>query len=309
MPLILTAGLTYQFTPPQAWIGIQELLISAGLLICALLTAIGVQRGSITMRTYTAIGPFSFFLFYLLLRFVGIDLMRSNEWKMGHTLVASAPAHLLILCGMTILTIVGIWRAWIGARWLAMALAGAGLISSGLNGFDLLHHRALHSWVYLVSICGSALILINLSGHSMHAATLARQPENSIWRSDAPMIRKLRWSILANLVAIPMLLVYGWLQPIVAATKNIAFILAGVLALASILAIARKVIGAVLLSLGGIALLVLTIVTISLADTKTDPYALMIASYYAVFWLPGAIFSAIAGISLAKPVTQLLRKD
>ncbi len=60
--------------------------------------------------------------------------------------------------------------------------------------------------------------------------------------------------ILTAFAAVPMLLVYAWVQPIVPATQTTAVVLAALLALGAILAVRGKLVGALMLVLAGAGL-------------------------------------------------------
>jgi hypothetical protein len=106
------------------------------------------------------------------------------------------------------------------------------------------------------------------------------------------------------LVAVPMLLVYAWMQPIVPATVVPAQLVAAVLTLGVAAAARGRVLGALLLVVGGAGLLVVTAATYFGAEAGTT----RVASYYVVFWLPAALTSLACAGLLAGPVLRLLRR-
>jgi len=110
------------------------------------------------------------------------------------------------------------------------------------------------------------------------------------------------------MAAIPMLLVYTWMQPIVPETANTALPLAIFLGLAIAAATSKKVIGAMALVLGGIALLAETAATVHMARQNPDPLVGQIALYYAVFWLPAGLLSLQCGARMVAPVLRMLSR-
>ena len=158
----------------------------------------------------------------------------------------------------------------------------------------------LTAWVLFVTALGGAMIALNLAMPAVRDA-FAR---DATWASDHRMIRGLRASLIASFAAVPMLLVYAWLQPIVPATQGTALALAAVLAAGGMLAVRGKVIGAVLLVLAGAGLFAQTAVTALAAA----PEQREIAGYYAVFWLPAALLAIASGARLAGPAWRLLRR-
>lgn len=148
------------------------------------------------------------------------------------------------------------------------------------------------------------MIGLSLLGPRMREAFLARSDADGLWRSSHRLVRSVRWTILTNLIAVPMLLVYAWVQPVVPSTRLAALVLAALLGLGTALAMGRKVVGALLLSVGGLGLLVQTLATLSLGGRAQ----LYITSYYTVFWLPAALASLICAALLARPLRDHLRQ-
>jgi hypothetical protein len=90
------------------------------------------------------------------------------------------------------------------------------------------------------------------------------------------------------------------MQPLVPATASTALFLAAFLSLSIALVISKRVIGALGLVVGGIALLVQTAFTIEMSTQLNS------ALYYAAFWVPAGIAATICGARLAKPLLRLL---
>ena len=110
-------------------------------------------------------------------------------------------------------------------------------------------------------------------------------------------MRTLRWSLVTALASAPMLLVYAVTQPIVPGTQEIAGALAVAQIIATLLCARRKLVGAILLSLFGAALLAFTILCAMAthASNAIDPW---IMTYYAVFWIPAGVVSVATGAVL-----------
>ena len=186
-------------------------------------------------------------------------------------------------------------RMW--ARWAYLGLGLAAIGSGGLNAINfwpVSGHVEAHapawsmlvleqSWGYACAIVAGLLIVANLApiGDSFVAG-----------RSHA------------SLVAIPMLLVYAWVQPLVPATVPTALALAAVLTLGVVVAVRGGVIGALFLCLGGVGLAAQTITTCTLATGVSQRSTF----YYAAFWMPAAILALVAAAHLAGPVARLLRR-
>ena len=204
-------------------------------------------------------------------------------------------------------------RMW--ARWAYLGLGLAAIGSGGLNAINfwpVSGHVEAHapawsmlvleqSWGYACAIVAGLLIVANLApiGDSFVAGR-----SHATWTSDAAVIRALRRLTIASLVAIPMLLVYAWVQPLVPATVPTALALAAVLTLGVVVAVRGGVIGALFLCLGGVGLAAQTITTCTLATGVSQRSTF----YYAAFWMPAAILALVAAAHLAGPVARLLRR-
>jgi hypothetical protein len=94
---------------------------------------------------------------------------------------------------------------------------------------------------------------------------------------------------------------------VVPATADAAVALAGLLAVAALLSALRKLVGALVLALGGASLLLLTGVTAWMAHdgAAMDPW---IVSYYAVFWVPAGVVSLVTAGVMARPLLGVLRR-
>ncbi len=219
-----------------------------------------------------------------------------------HGLVASIASVVVLL------VIVGLIakREW--ARWVGLGGTLAGLGGSLLNGLGSLADPSVYAWAHACAGAGCGSLVLLLSGPTMRDAFEGTGASESLWRSREPVIRALRWTLLSTLVSAPMLVVYAATQPIVPGTAGFAWALAGVQIGATALCLMRKVVGALLLSLAGAALLVFTLVgLVSVGAKPVDPSNLRIMGYYAVFWAPAGVASVIASATLLRPVLALLR--
>jgi hypothetical protein len=124
------------------------------------------------------------------------------------------------------------------------------------------------------------------------------------WTRPDPVMRALRLSVIASFVAVPMLLVYAWIQPIVPATATTAVVLAAALALGATLALRGKLVGALLLVVSGAGLLGQTLASALLAE---GPQQGAVIGYYAVFWTPAAVLALVTGALMVRPTLRLLR--
>lgn len=237
-------------------------------------------------------------------------------WLLGKWPFAFNPfhdtRHVLFLLGVTLITTAVLPFRFVWARWLALGLGLGGLLSAALNAANVLIYwkapvsagAAPFTWLYLIGCGWAAAIALSLAGRPMREAFLERHDPTGLWASQHRVVRVIRWTILANLVAAPMLLVFAWSQPVVPQTVTTALVLAAVLVCGSALAMARKVLGALLLAVGGVGLFAQAIATYLLAT----PHWKSVTLYYAVFWIPAAILSSICAVVLAGPLWRLLHR-
>lgn len=209
------------------------------------------------------------------------------------------------LMGLLALNIVGLWRGHFLARWLSLALAGGGILSSGLNLAPFATEASQYTWTLAIGMAGATLILANLLAPEQREHF--EENASALWSSPDPLLRSLRISMMSLMAAIPLLLVYTWMQPIVDETATTGLPLAIFLSLAVIASAKRMVVGAIALVIGGIALLVQTGVTLVLAHQSANPVDGDVALYYAVFWGLAGIATLVAGARMVSPVLKLLR--
>lgn len=283
-------------------LGVLELGFVGGFVLAALILACAVVRDRVGLRVgvaaLMALAPGA----YVLAELCGVGPAYPGWSSSARVEVLTA-----LVCTVGAVGLVA-RKSW--ARWLALAAALAGIGTGGLNYLGVLFGRfggpTIQAWCFVLAIVFSALVGLALVGPSVRGQFESRGADG-IWSSREPAVRAIRWSVLAQLVAIPMLLVYAWSQPIVAQTQMPAVVLAAVLAGAALLSMARKLAGAALLVLGGPGLLVLAAVSAWHAHAM-GAQELSIIGYYACFWVPAGLISTVAGFVLARPVVELWRQ-
>jgi hypothetical protein len=281
------------------WFGPTERLLSAIVVLGTTASALAIWRDDVRVRVFVTCT--------LLL---GAPALRIAE-LCGHSFPYIAWDHGTIasLASITVLAaIVGLARRRLWGRWLGVAGSLAGLGGALLNGIGSLVEPGMHTWGHACAAAGCASLVLLQVGPSMRDAFEGPASE-SLWRSHEPVIRALRAALISTLVSAPMLLVYAITQPVVPGTAMFALALAGVQIGATVLCLLRKVVGALVLSLAGAALLVFTIVGIaaSWGSNAIEPGSLQIMGYYAVFWVPAGVASVLASAVLLGPVLTLWR--
>ena len=266
--------------------------------ISALLTVIATRRSNGILHRAVPAG---------LLALMAVVVASS---LIGHNLLAFEAYHdwryALFLTLALVITVGGILAGWFVARWIAIGLAAAGILSAGLNMIPHVLTPGAISWTLAIHIAGALLVIANLDAAGVRERF--ERTASPIWTSSDPALRSIRWAIMGFFAAIPMLLVYAWMQPIAAATAGPAIALAAFLSLSIALAVRRKLIGAIGLVVGGLALLVLT------GATARDAYAISqlsgrISLYYAAFWIPAGALALHCGLRLARPLFSMLRSS
>ena len=277
------------------WYGPIERAIVTGLVVSAGVASFAVLRGHVGLRVclaaVMALGPVIHFFAEASGHGLSYSVWDSQRIGLLCAIACTGGAVGLVLR-----------KAW--ARWMALAAAIGGVGTSGLNIVNTIGVQHEMTWIHAVAISFSAIVGLALLGPSVRAQ-FEREGEQSVWSSQDWSVRGIRATVLSQLVAIPMLLVYAWLQPIVPQTRTMALVLAAVLGLGALLTMGRKLLGALCLVLAGPALLALTAATAWLAHASGDPVNTSIAGYYACFWAPAGLISTLTGLSLIKPVWRL----
>jgi hypothetical protein len=304
LPLLLFPAIALaagHLTRTTAWVTTFDLTIAIGLCVASLLTAIAV------------IGRFRWLSIFvvaaLLVANTGFMLGRISGLPLG-ALPPPDPRFAILLSAGTLLGVGGLIarRQW--ARWLCLALGTAALGCGLLNGINFWSasgtiNTTYLDWyydvcrvenLYLVTALGGVVIVMNL------VAARDAFKSNATWADNTPVVRWLRASMIASFVAVPMLLIYAWMQPLAPQTATTAIVLAAALTTGAVLGVRGKLIGALLLVVAGLGLAAQTIATVLLAhDTR-------ISIYYVAFWAPAAVIALVTGCLLVGPTVRLLRR-
>jgi hypothetical protein len=290
-----------------AWATPVTVTISALLAAGALGTIVATWRQSAKLHMVLGIGLLSAQLVIIVTRLAGMRLIAYDLFPDKKLAV--------VVAGCIALSIYGLIRHRVWGRWLAIALGATGAVSGGINTlhfwsvtagpnpefYDWSMQMHLAAWVLWVGTIGGLTVVLNLASPAVGAAIAART-QDSTWTAPTREARWVRATIITSLAAVPMLLVYAWLQPIVPSTQTSAIVLAAALAVGATAAIRGKLAGALILVLAGAGLVAQTAFTAIGAPPDMDRVTL----YYAIFWLPAAVTAIGAGLALAKPVWRLL---
>lgn len=263
--------------------------------IGGLLSCLGVARGWSRFRERSASLMLLIMAGMVVSNLVGLKLLSFDPFH--------DPRYAIFLSSALVVTAIGIHFRWFVSRWMALALAAAGIGSAGLNLLPWYAQQGAYTWTLAIHIAGALLVIANLSGPTMRSRF--EEQASPLWSSADPTLRSIRWTILAFFGAIPMLLVYTWMQPVVPATALPALLLAGFLSLSIGLCVSRRVLGALGLVLGGVALLLQAGLTLSMAYDISPEHG-YVALYYAAFWIPAALAALHCGVRMARPLVRLL---
>lgn len=282
-----------------AWFGPSEQLMTAIMLLGTAVSAGAIWRDDVRAR-----------VFVTCVLLLGAPALRIAE-LCGHSFPYIMWDHgtIATIASVTVLAaIVGLVRRRVWGRWLGVAGSLAGLGGSLLNGIGSLIEPGMYTWAHACAGAGCASLVLLLVGPTMRDAFEGPTSE-SLWRSREPVIRALRAALLSTLVSTSMLLVYAITQPVVPGTATFALVLAAVQIGATMLCVLRKLVGALMLSLAGAALLVFTVVcgVAVWGVREAEPNSVNIMAYYAVFWVPAGVASLIASATMLRPLRQLLR--
>lgn len=275
-----------------------SLAVTGGLALSGLLSVLYISKEWSRLREATAIVMLLSMAAMVVSNLVGLELLSFDPFH--------DPRYAIFLGSILVLTALGIHFRWFVSRWMALALAGAGIASAGLNLVPWITVRGAYTWTLTIHIAGALLVIASLSGASMRQRF--EEHASPLWSSTDPMLKSIRWTILAFFGAIPMLLVYSWMQPIVPATGLPALALAIFLGCSIALSVSKRVLGALGLVLGGVALLVQAGVTLSMAYELSSHHG-RIAVYYAAFWVPAGLAALHCGIRMCRPLLRLLASD
>jgi len=303
------AAAAYHLTRlPTTWVTAVHVFVSLALGAGVLGTIVATLAGAPRLSLAIAAGLLGAQVIILVTSVVGVRWIPLDLVPDARLNIAVAVALAIAVAGLVA------DRMW--ARYLALALAAVGIGSSGLNAVT--HWRVTMAldanypqwtiemmsilWALLVNAIGGALVVTNLMTPAVRAR-FAERRANATWTSGHAVVGWVRASILTSFFAVPMLLVYAWVQPIVPATATSAVVLAAALALGGALALRGRLVGALVLCAAGVGLLAQLALTYR--GAPADQHS--IVAYYAVFFVPAAVVAIATGVKLARPTLRLLR--
>jgi hypothetical protein len=201
-------------------------------------------------------------------------------------------------------------RPW--SRWALLAIGGSGTLCGVMN---LAHLRApaiaamladaeplpawLGTWVWshVLMTIACAAFLVLLSGRRMAEAFAAPETDPAaVWAAPHALVRAVKLTFVAQLMAWSMSLLYALAQPVVPATRFSALALAAAFAIAAIATLARKTAGVLLLVATGLGFAAQAVATMSLAQGS----AAEVGAYYAVFWGLAGVSSVACAVVFAR---------
>ena len=301
----VSAAFAHHVCATTTWVTTFELAISAALAVASLVTIVALLAGWKRVSIAVPVGLLAANTTFMLARVAGVKHLGALPPPDVKFAVVISAAMLLAIGGLLAR------RHW--GRWIGLAFGAAAIGCGGLNllyywkpsGTPNLYYPDWYADIcrttcfHMVTLLGGAVIVVNLV-----AASDVFQA-SATWSRRDRVIRWLRASMVATFVALPMLLVYAWMQPLVATTKPTALVLAAVLAIGAFLGVRGKLVGALLLVVAGAGLAAQTVATTVLAHAGADR---TISYYYAAFWVPSALILLVTGCVLAGPTLRLLRR-
>jgi len=302
LPVVTAIAWVHAFGGYTAWVHPMHIAVSGALVASALLTAWAVWRGQGRLSHAIAAGMLAMYGVLVVLTIAGIDVVGVDLYPDKRV------AFVIVAC--CVLAVYGLVRRRVWGRWFALALGAAAVASGAFNERHFWSIAPLDgtapadwlfetAWMMLASVLGGLAIVVALATPAARDACST----GAAWTGDARLARLVRPMLLTAFAAVPMLLVYAWLQPVVPATQTTAIVLAAVLAAGAALAVRGKLAGALVLVVAGLGMFAQTAATYFGAA----PAYREVALYYVVFWLPAAVFALVCGIRLARPVWRLLR--
>jgi len=306
VPSLVVVVSWHLFSTTTAWVMPVHWIVSAIFVVGVAVFAVATWRGAGSPRLVLAVLLLGAELAVIVTLLAGVRLLGVDLF--GDKRLAGAVGVALAVA------IYGLLRRRVWGRWLGLGLGATGLMSGGINFLQLWPVTSAvnpqfpawsmqmfeSEWVLALTSLGGAIVLACLA--SAPVGELFAERAHGTWGSRDRLVRALRLTIIAAFVAVPMLLVYVWAQPLVSGTRTTALVLAGALTVGAFVAARGKVIGAVLLVLAGLGLFAQTAFTYA----NTDEHR--IAAYYAVFWLPGAALSLASGAMLLAALVRKLRR-
>lgn len=296
VPSFIVLGAVSGFLRLEGWSGwsAPEVIASTVLLgVAAVGTWWATVRDQPGVRRGLATGLVGVYAGMLLLRLGGLRV---------HVEAWTDPRLLWVSLGLAALGLGGLAgrRRW--GRWLTMGLAFAGFGSAFVNA--VVGTASEHGqWLHTAYATGCALVVWNLAGDRVAAEDWDTE-HDALWRMRSPLVGWLRAAIVSAFVAVPMLLVYAWVQPgRIPSLVGPAVALGVAIATCTALTVRGKVIGALGLVVSGFGLLVLTFAGFASASV---PFERDIAMYYLVFWAPVSVCTMVAGVELVRSICKAL---
>lgn len=279
-----------------AWASPGTLAVTGALLAAVLLTAGTAWVGSVHRRLLGA-G----------LLFIGAGFLMLDALRLSPVVASPGPRpYTLGLAAVTALAALGVLLRRRPARWVALGLCAAGAVSSGLNLAQWMIAGVIDpfGWALAIWTVGSLTGLASLLGRDVAGQDLVREGEQ-VWNRRDPLVRWTRGATIGAVIAVPMLVVYAFVQDGGApGVTTAAPGLAGFLALAALLASRGLLAGVAMLALGGMALAVLSGAAVALSPPGLS---LRVAGYYLTFWLPAAAAGLGCGVALVRSAGRLPR--
>ena len=192
---------------------------------------------------------------------------------------------------------IGLVRGAVWARWMAIAFAMTSIAGGVLNTIALAAPRDDLGLQNALGTLAGLVILSQVMVVSVRERFHQAQP---LWTSRDRLVRSARWAATSGFAAATMLVLYALCQPVAPDTVASALVLAPILGAGSVLVVARRTAGVLVLAVGGVALAVHAGVTVAHAEPRA------IAIYYVAFWAPAAVLGIVAGvlaIARARPST------
>jgi hypothetical protein len=273
--------------------------LTAGAVLLGLGAAIAIARGSVPGRIGVGLAIVAGTGALTTARTLDRDLLEHEVWpSRGYTAVLTLVA---------IAIAVGLVRRTPWSRWLMLAFGGGGAVcgvinlTSWIDAWCRYPHDAWlrHGmWAHSFLTFGATLMVVVMAGKSMAGAfgrPFSVDDPSTVWRAKSPLVTAVRWTLTTQFVAGAMSLLYAWGQPVVAATRASALLLAVLFFASALLTLARKTAGVLLLLVTGAGFLLQAGVTVHLAP----PEDLHVAGYYAVFWIAAGLSALACAITLA----------
>jgi hypothetical protein len=202
-------------------------------------------------------------------------------WARPSTLAVSA-----LLAAATVAAVVTLWTGSVHRR-----LVGAALLwmHAGITS-DV-------SWALCVGTLGALVVLLTLVGGDVAGEDRLAASEQ-VWTRPEPLVTWMRAASITALMAGLMAIVYAYVQHgAVPSLRLPAVALALYLAVAALLSMRGRVLGGVLLAIGGVLLVGLSIAV----AVQTAPAArVQLAGYYLMFWTPAAACGLCLGAALSR---------